>query len=106
MQILNINLIPGYYPCSVGHVSANDNNRVFRLNLYDDCVPYVLKGTDSLILKVRKPNGVCSTIPVVNTINSYVDINITSDLTDIPGKLYCKLVINGVGAKSFYINVE
>lgn len=106
METLNVNLIPGYYPCPVGHASLNDSDRTFRLNLYDDCVPYTLDGTESLTLRVRKVDGSSVMIPIENPAADHVNIVISSSLTDIPGKLYCKLGINNIRTKAFYIDVE
>lgn len=105
MEIINLNTIPdGHSP--VAHVSQNDEGRVTRFNLFDGVIPFVLDGTESVKLRIRKPNGVTSEIPIVNTADSYVDITTTKQLTDVAGRVYCKLRINDLGTKSFYYFVE
>lgn len=105
MEIINLNTIPdGHSP--VAHVSQNDEGRVTRFNLFDGVIPFVLDGTESVKLRIRKPNGVTSEILIVNTADSYVDIITTKQLTDVAGRVYCKLRINDLGTKSFYYFVE
>ena len=90
----------------VYHVSQNDNGRVIRCNLYDGAQAIKLAGTESIRLRYKKSNGDVSSFNVTNTQLTYVDIPIPSSMTDIIGKVYCKLRINGIGTKAFYIDVE
>lgn len=100
-----INLIPERN-MPVFHVSQNDNGRVIRCDLYDGVKAVTLSGNERLYLRYRKPDKSISSISVTNTGDTYVDITIPSGMTDIKGKVYCKLWINGIGAKAFILEVE
>ena len=105
MEAFYIDLIPER-GTPVFHVSQGDTNRTIRCNLYDGVQAIKLAGTEAIRLRYKKPNNDIASLPVTNTSLTYVDIPIPSAMTDIAGKVYCKLRINGVGAKAFYIDVE
>lgn len=100
-----INLIPERNT-PVFHASQDDNNIVIRCDLYDGVKTYTLSGTENIRLRYRKPDGSISSIGVANTSDTYVDVTIPATMTDIKGKVYCKLRINGIGAKAFMLEVE
>lgn len=105
MEIINLNIIPDG-PSPVAHVSQNDRGRVTRFNLFDGVIPFILDGTESVKLHIRKPNGKIAVIPITNTADSYLDIATTQQMTEIAGRVYCKLRIDDLGTKSFYYLVE
>lgn len=105
MEIKYINLIPER-GAPTFHFSRNDNNRVIRCVLYDGAKLFSLSGSEVLRLRYRKPNGEVSSIGVENTSDNYVDIPIPNSMVDVAGKVYCKLRIDGIGAKAFYIEAE
>lgn len=105
MEIINLNIIPDG-PSPVAHVSQNDQGRVTRFNLFDGAVPFILDGTESIKLRIRKPNGITAEIPITNIAGSYIDIATTQQMTEIAGRVYCKLRIDDLGTKSFYYLVE
>lgn len=105
METLNLNLIPGQ-PSKICHVSENDVGRVIRLKLVDGFIPYTLTGSESLKLRIRKPGKPIFTEAVTNTSDDYVDIVTSENMTDTPGRVYCKLRIGTIGAAAFYLDVE
>ena len=100
-----INLVPERNT-PVFHASQDDNDLVIRCDLYDGVKAYTLSGTESIRLRYRKPDGSISSIGVTNTGDTYVEVTIPATMTDIKGKVYCKLRINGIGAKAFIVEVE
>lgn len=105
METIVLNVIPrGVTYCA--HSSLNDNGRVFRAELVEDSEKYYLAGSERLRVRYKRPDKVISSFAVVNTGSNYVDIEIPSDLTARAGLIYCKLRINSLGCKAFYIDVE
>lgn len=105
MEIIKLNIIPkGVNYCA--HASLNDNGRLFRAELFEDTERYTLTGSERLRVRYRRPDNVISSFSVVNTGSNYVDISIPSDLTARAGLIYCKLRINSISCKAFYIDVE
>lgn len=100
-----INLIPERNT-PVFHASQDDNNIVIRCDLYDGVKAFKLSGTESIRLRYRKPDGSVSSMSVTNTSDTYVDVTIPATMTDVKGKVYCKLRISGIGAKAFILEVE
>lgn len=100
MEAKLINIVPEGVE-EVFHLSQNDNGRVIRCNLTE-----TLAGSEALVLRYKKANGDYGAIPVENDGGTYTDISIPSAITDAPGFVYCKLRINSIGAKAFFINVE
>lgn len=95
-----INYVPkGKTP--VYHLSQNDNGRTIRVVLTE-----TLTGSEALTLRYLKLNGAIGAVAVPSTSGVNVDIDIPSSMTDIKGYCYCKLRVNGVGVKAFYIDIE
>lgn len=105
MEIINLNLIPGE-ALPVCHASQYDNERTFRLNLFDGSSVYTLSSSDEVTLSVRKPDGNIVTAEVTHTQVSYVDITTTEQMTAVPGKSVCELTINEIGTLNFILDVE
>lgn len=105
MESKSINLIPER-TAPVFHVSQNDADRDIRLNLFEGAKVVTLSGTESVRVRYKKPDGSIGSFGVTNTSNTYVDVTIPSSVTDKVGRVYCKLKINGLGYKAFYIDVE
>lgn len=100
-----VNVIPEWIT-PIYHASQGDDGRVVRLGLCDGAVVYTLSGTEALRLRYRKPDGTINSIGVANTADNYVDITVPADMTDIVGLVFCKLRINSIGAKAFYLAIE
>ena len=105
MQRNFINVIPEW-TTPIYHASQDDDGRVIRCSLFDGVAAYTLSGSEALRLRYRKPNGEFSSIAVTNTGADYIDISVPAAMTDVAGFVYCKLRINSVGAKAFYLSVE
>lgn len=105
MEIIPLNIIPKGVTYSV-NCSKNDKNRVFRCELYDEQDKYYLSGSESLRVRYERPDKMVSSFGVVNTGSNYLDMEIPQELTEISGLVYCKLHIDSISAKGFYIKVE
>ena len=105
MEIIPLNVIPKGVNYAV-HASKNDNKRVFRAELYEDKERYTLSGSESLRVRYKRPDNEVSSFSVENTGGNYLDISIPSDATEVSGLVYCKLHIDNISAKAFYIKVE
>lgn len=105
MESYYVNLVPER-GTPVFHVSQNDNGKVIRCNLYDGVQTKKLSGSEHIRLRYKKPDGTVSSISVTNTGLTYIEIPIPAAITDVAGKVYCKLRVDGIGVKAFYIEVE
>ena len=105
METKYINMIPERN-METFHASQNDKGREIRCGLYDSVFAKALTGAEDVALRYKKPSGAIGSISVENTANTYVDISIPETMTDESGKVYCKLRIDGIGAKAFYLEVE
>ena len=109
MEIVDLNLIPGEaFP--VCHTSQFDAGRTIRFKLYDGSNVYTLFGTETLTLKVKKPDTTIVTTNLTNTSDDYVDIITTRQMCACPGKNVCEInITNGsvsIGTLNFYMEVE
>lgn len=86
---------------AIYHVSEGDEGRQIQLNITE-----TLTGAEALTLRYRKPNGTPGAVAVPSTSGSSITLTVPGDMTDTLGFVYCKLRINGVGIKSFFIKVE
>jgi len=110
MEQINVNLIPkGVGP--VCHASQYDKGRVIRANLFDNSDKYVLSGTETITIEVRKPDGNIVTAALAyETSTSYVDIITTEQMTAVKGRNLCNLSIakgnTVIGTTNFFMIVE
>ena len=100
-----INVIPEWRT-PIYHASQGDNGRTIRCSLFDGAAAYTLDGTEALTLRYRLQDGTISAVPVTNTGDSYVDITVPSAMTQVVGLVFCKLRVNSIGAKAFYLAIE
>ena len=107
MEANTIDLIPERMT-EVYHASQGDNGRVIRCNLVDGTSVYTLTGSEALTLRYKTMSGASASVPITNTFGtkSYVDIAIPEEMTSALGVVYCKLRINSIGAKAFYLVIE
>ena len=105
MESKYINAIPER-GAEVYHLSQGDSNRQIRCSLYEGAKAVKLSGTETLRMRYKKPDGSIGSIGVANTSNTYVDITIPDTIVDKKGLVYCKLKVNGIGCKAFYLSVE
>ena len=92
MERIKLNLIPsGVAP--VVHASQYDDGREFAIDLFEGDSVYVLDGTETLTVNVRKPDGHLVVESVTNTSDSYVVIATTEQMVAVSGTNYAKLKI-------------
>lgn len=106
METNYINAIPDRMMRKTYRMSQNDNNREIRCGLHDGALVKTLTGTESLVLRYKKPDGTAGFIGITNPSGNYIDIAIPNTITDKAGDVYCKLHIDGIGYKAFLINIE
>lgn len=105
MEKNNINLVPqGAAP--IYHAAQNDNGRVIGCVLYDLADAFELDGSETLSLRYRKPSGDFGNVGIENNGGTEVEISLPTAVTDEPGLVFCKVHVNGIGAKAFYIKVQ
>ena len=76
MERIKLNLIPsGVAP--VVHLSQYDEGRKFGIDLFEGESVYVLDGTETLTVNVRKPDGHIVTESVTNTGTSSLTVATT-----------------------------
>ena len=105
MQTIPINVIPEGVDYAV-NASQFDKDRVFRGELKEGMNTYTLDGTEALRIRYERPDNKVGSFAVNNTGSSYLDITIPQDATEKAGLVYCKLHINEIACKAFYIIVE
>lgn len=105
MEQITVNLLAtGVTP--VCHVSQFDDNRTVRINLKKGAEVFTLSGTETVKMRIRKPDNTERVVDIVNTSSSYVDYVSTPEDCDIEGVNVCELVIDDLGSKNFLMNVE
>lgn len=90
----------------VFHASQGDADRSIALKLCEGTEPVVLTGTEILRIRYRLQDGTISSFGVNNSYSDTVYLNIPAELTAVIGYVYCKLFIDSIGYKAFYIEVE
>ena len=100
-----INMIP-IRETPVYHFSQDDSGREIKCSLYNGLLAEILTGTETIKLYCQTPDKRLSILDVANTASNYVIVAIPDTLTATAGKVYCKLRINGIGAKAFYLDIE
>ena len=109
MERIKLNLIPsGVAP--VVHCSQYDDGREFAIDLFEGESVYVLDGTETLTVNVRKPDGHLVAESVTNTSDSYVVIATTEQMVAVHGTNYAKLqIVKGavtIATLEFLMNVS
>ena len=109
MEQLRIDLVPmGVTPNA--HASQYDVGRVIRFLLYNGGTAYTLAGTETITVKMTKPDGTEETVSVTNTSSNYVDFVTTDGLLNQVGLYPCEISITSgtdvIGSKNFNLRVE
>lgn len=92
MERIKLNLIPsGVAP--VVHLSQYDEGREFGIDLFEGESVYVLDGTETLTVNVRKPDGHIVTEGVTNTGTSSLTVTTTEQMTAVKGTNLANLKI-------------
>lgn len=109
MQQITIDLTPSGMK-AVCYASQYDVGRSIRFALRDKGQVYTLAGTETITLKIRKPDGTERTENIANTSSSYVDLVTSRDTCDMSGEYECELrFANGdvdIGSGNFIMQVE
>ena len=90
----------------VFHVSQGDNNRHDRIDLVDGLEVVSIAASEPVIVRYKLPNGQIGSFQINNYGGTYLEFNIPSAVTQIPGLVYCKMRIGTIGYKAFFISVE
>lgn len=105
METVDLSIIPDKVS-PVVHASQYDEGRVQRFMLLDRACPYTLSGEETIELRIRKPNNQTEMIEIENSGGDYINLPLTTQITDIAGDVYCKFSIDDISTKGFYIKVE
>lgn len=110
MENITVDLIPGYAPRAVCHVSQNDISRPIKITLKNYGERYELTGEEVLTLKVRTLRGEGITAEVENPGGDEIIIKASQEMTATQGQNLCELVIKdkskSIGAANFCMEVE
>lgn len=95
---------------SICYASQYDNGRIVRFELFSELLPYKLDGSETIKIKVVRPDNVEIIEAVTNTEDYYIDVNISSDMTALAGVASCELEIKKgdtvIGSRNFDMNIE
>lgn len=109
MEQIILNLVPGGVS-PVCYVSQYDIGRKIRLHLRNGSDPYVLSGDETVTTAIRKASGEEVIYDVANTSDSYVDLVVNYDATDVIGESICELIItesgSRIGSANFKMRVD
>lgn len=100
METKTVNTIPEGMS-AMFHASQGDNGDTKTV-----CLTEELAGTETLVLRYVKPNDEIGATVVPSVSGTDVVITITSDMTDVPGIVYCVLRVNGNACKCFGLMIE
>lgn len=106
MEARAINKIPSMQT-HVYHFSKGDVGRMIELDLYDGTEELVTAGTETMRVRYRRQDGSISSFGITTGYpTSKLFVNVPGDVATVAGHVYCKLTINGIGYKAFFIEVE
>lgn len=110
MEQINLNLIPGR-TMPVAHASQYDVGRTIRFNLFEGDTIYILDGTETVNVNVRKTDGNIVTAALVVTASAtYVEVVTTEQMTACSGSNLAEIqIIKGddtIGTLNFILEVE
>ena len=111
METIKLDLIPGKKMPSL-HASQYDDGRDYHIDLTENRVPYVLDGTETISLTVRKCDNTLVTMDIANTFadKSYIEFRTTEQMNACAGFNYGEITLekNGtrIGSLNFYLQVE
>ena len=109
MERVKIDLVPSGVMPNV-YASQFDLGRTIRFYLTDEGADYTLTGTETITIKMRKPDNSEKTISIANTSSNYVDWTTASGELDLSGVYLCEISItaNGevIGSANFVVKAE
>ena len=110
MEQIKLNTIPSGVP-SVCHISQFDNtSRIIRCYLFNGADPLTLTGSETIRLFMRKSDNSRAEFEIESASGSFIDLAITSEMSDIAGDSECKFQITDsektLGTLNFKMIVE
>lgn len=111
MQKVKLNIVPKGVKKTT-YLSQNDNGRVVRYELFNELIPYILDGSETITLKVVRPDGEEILANIENTFEgeAYIDVSFNDDMSAITGVGAGEIKITDgeteLGSHNFDINVE
>ena len=111
METIKLDLIPGKKMPSL-HASQFDDGRAYHIDLTENRVPYVLDGTETISVIIRKCDNTLVSMDIANTFanKSYLEFEVTEQMTACSGFNYGEIILekNGdrLGSLNFYLVVE
>ena len=111
METIKLDLVPGKKMPSL-HASQFDDGRAYHIDLTENRVPYVLDGTETISVIVRKCDSTLVTMDIANTFanKSYLEFEVVEQMTACSGFNYGEIILekNGdrLGSLNFYLVVE
>lgn len=111
MQKVKLNIVPKGVKKTT-YLSQNDNGRVVRYELFNELIPYILDGSETITLKVVRPDGEEILANIENTFEgeAYIDVSFNDDMSAITGVGAGEIKIKDgeteLGSHNFDINVE
>lgn len=108
-ESIGLNMIPkGIAPMC--YTSQYDVGRSIRVNLFSGITPYVLDGTETVTLNVRKPDNTIVTAELTNTSSSYVTFETTEQMCAVAGINKCTISVaksgNTIASLNFFMSVQ
>lgn len=111
MQKVKLNIVPKGVKKTT-YLSQNDNGRVVRYELFNELLPYTLDGSETITVKVVRPDGEEILTSIENTFEgkAYIDVSFNDDMSAITGVGAGEIKIKDgeteLGSHNFDINVE
>ena len=111
METIKLDLIPGKKMPSL-HASQFDDGRAYHIDLTENRVPYVLDGTETISVIIRKCDNTLVSMDIANTFanKSYLEFEVVEQMTTCDGFNYGEIILekNGdrLGSLNFYLVVE
>lgn len=111
MEKVKLNIVPKGKK-STCYVSQNDNGRVVRFELFNELIPYILDGSETISIKVVRPDSEEILASIENTFEgkAYIDVVFNANMTEIAGVGECELTITDgetvLGSRNFDMNIE
>lgn len=111
MEKVKLNIVPKGKK-STCYASQNDNGRVVRFELFNELIPYILDGSETISIKVVRPDSEEILASIINTFEgkAYIDVVFNANMTAITGVGECEITITDgetvLGSRNFDINIE
>lgn len=111
MEKVKLNIVPKGKK-STCYTSQNDNGRVVRFELFNELIPYILDGSETISIKVVRPDSEEILESIENTFEGkdYIDVVFNANMTEIAGVGECEITITDgetvLGSRNFDMNIE